>query len=398
MEPMTVQALSFPSLEMFIHAADLNGSQGSNRDKSSTCQINATNDWQAIQAWLMAYQGSVSTERLYRMESERFLLWCIIQQKKPLSSINRDDIEAYAEFLKDPQPQACWCAPRTGGRKLRGDPAWRPFTGPLSESSRSTALSAIQSLLSYLVSAHYLAFNPFVLIKRRIKNIENEATHFITSQKRAIGLDEWTTLLTVLDNYPETTPKEIFQKKRIKFIIAILYFLGLRLNELASHGWNAFHKDKEGLWWFYLIGKGKKPRLIPVADDLLREVIHYRHFLNKSPVPETFGENVPIITDFKQTTALTTRHIYHIFKTLTAKTAEHFISQPDKVERISKFSPHWLRHFAATMQSSAGISRENIKDNLGHADIRTTDSYIHEIDKKRHLDMQKIKLIMSKKI
>jgi hypothetical protein len=53
----------FPSLEKLL-VKELNGSYGSNREKFHKCQITATNDWEAIQIWLSAYQSSTSTARL----------------------------------------------------------------------------------------------------------------------------------------------------------------------------------------------------------------------------------------------------------------------------------------------------------------------------------------------
>jgi integrase len=383
----------FPSLDKLL-VEELNGTHGSNREKFHKCQITATNDWEAIQMWLSAYQSSTSTARLYQMEAERFLLWCVLQRKKALSSIELEDIENYAAFLKDPQPQNYWCAPRAGGGKRRGDPEWRPFTGPLSASSRATALSALQSLFNYLTAARYLSFNPFMLIKRRLRDMDNAATRFIQRQQRAIGQEEWIAILAQLNSDSENNPKEFFYKKRLRFIVVMLYFLGLRVEELATHTWQAFQKDKEGLWWFYLVGKGKKPRLVPVADGLLREIIQYRNYLKKSPFP-CANEGNPLLTDFTQTRALTTRHVNYVFKMLVRQTAARFANEPEKATRIEKFSPHWMRHFTATSQDEAGVREGFIQDNLGHSNSRTTNEYIHRVDKTRHQANQKLTLVKS---
>jgi integrase len=386
----------FPSLDKVL-IEELNGSQGNNREKYHRCQINAANDWDAIQIWLSAYQSSASTVRLYRMEAERFLLWCVLHLKKAMSSINQEDIENYAAFLLDPQPRNYWCAPRAGGGKFRGDPGWRPFTGPLSASSCATALSVLQSLFSYLTAARYLSFNPFMLIKRRTRGMDNAATRFIQQQHRAIGQEEWVAILSVLTSYPDQNPKEIFHKKRLRFIVVMLYFLGLRVEELATHTWEAFQLDKEGLWWFYLIGKGNKPRLIPVADDLLREIIQYRNFLNKPTYPSA-RECEPIITDFTKIRPTTARHIHYVFKMLVRHTAATFVNEPEKAARVAKFSPHWIRHLTATMQDEVGIKEGYIQDNLGHTDSRTTQRYIHRVNRSRHDANQKLKLINLKGI
>jgi integrase/recombinase XerD len=202
----------FPSLAHVFNSSSLDGSQGSNRENEAKCQIAASNDWQAIQTWQAAYNNSTSTARLYQMESERFLLFCVLHLKKALSSINRDDIESYHQFLGDPQPRDYWCAPRAGGRQRRGEAGWRPFAGPLSASSRATALSVIQSLFEFLVNARYLSFNPFSLIKRRLRMINNVATHFKQKQQRDIQLEEWRILLATMTSIQSLRQKNYFIK------------------------------------------------------------------------------------------------------------------------------------------------------------------------------------------
>ena len=53
---------------------ELDGSQGENRSLQTGCQIQAENDWQAIQCWLEEFDGSPQTTRAYRKEAERLSL------------------------------------------------------------------------------------------------------------------------------------------------------------------------------------------------------------------------------------------------------------------------------------------------------------------------------------
>ncbi|MFX9877880.1 integrase, partial [Acinetobacter baumannii] len=84
---------------------------------------------------------------------------------KPLSSLTHEDFLVYRRFLADPQPAERWVmAP---GRKAgRRDPRWRPCAGPLSEASIRQAMTVLNSLMSWLVEAGYLAGNPLSLSKR----------------------------------------------------------------------------------------------------------------------------------------------------------------------------------------------------------------------------------------
>ncbi len=132
-------------LERMPIPTTLDGRHGDNRaPDGEKCQLDADNDLRAIQAWLAEFRDSPQTQRSYRKEAERLLLWALLERGKPLSSLSREDCVAYEDFLADPQPQARWC----GSRAARFSPNWRPFLGPLRATSRRTALLIINSLFS----------------------------------------------------------------------------------------------------------------------------------------------------------------------------------------------------------------------------------------------------------
>jgi len=61
----------------------------------------------------------------------------------------------------------------------------------------------------------------------------------------------------------EETAKEKFEKYRLRFMVVMLYLLGLRIHKLESHIWNAF-RQIQGKWWFLVKGKGDKLGKVPV--------------------------------------------------------------------------------------------------------------------------------------
>ena len=379
------------TLAAVMRARNLDGQQGTNRESAESCQINAKNDWQAIQAWLAEYELSPSTVRLYRLEAERFLLWCVLHRIKPLSSINREDIGEYETFLQNPTPDSRWCGPRA----TRGSHAWRPFVSGLSATARQTTVRVLQSLFTYLTQARYLRFNPFSLIKQRRQPIKNTASQFMQEKARVLAGDEWEALLAALYAMPDDSLTEKFYKSRLKFLIAMLYFLGLRVSELISQSWTAFQQDQEGCWWYYVIGKGKKPRLIPVANLLLREIINYRHSLKLMPLPNQ--EETFLLTKIAKNTPLSARQVNYLIKKLAHNAAQQFAGDTRKANRLKGFSPHWIRHLSASMQSEFGIESMHIKDNHGHTNESTTMGYIHRQYATRHQAMQKLKWKMDKK-
>jgi site-specific recombinase XerD len=375
-----------------VSSLHLNGENGTNRELKAKCQIRALNDFEALQCWLNEYRHKEATFRTYQKEVERFLLWSIHQKQKPLSSLDRDDLENYLEFLENPQPREFWCA-KPGGRKCRrGDPLWRPFTGALSYSARLTAMSAIDSMMNYLVDARYLAFNPLSLI-RKCKQTTNPMQHAaLKMEERMLAVDEWHTMLDTLESLPEVNDTKKREKARLKFLVNILYFLGLRINELATHSWNAFRKVDDK-WWFYVVGKGDKLGRIPVNNGLLKAIIIYRAFLKKMPYPAT-DEDTPLIASFTTGDAITPRQINKILKRLAFETSKKFSGHPEKVMKMKKFSAHWLRHLSASMQDRAGVQFKHIRANHRHENDETTRRYVHAIDQDRHQDMQKLTLRM----
>jgi integrase len=199
--------------------------------------------------------------------------------------------------------------------------------------------------------------------------------------------DEWQAMLETMDNYPEETYEQQCEKERLKFLVTILFCLGLRVSELVEHHWNAFRKHQE-LWWFYLVGKGGKPARIPVNDDLLRAIIRYRSFLRLKPLPESSDESA-LIPSLQNGTAITARQINVIVKKLALATVKSFPFSEEKQKKLKKFSVHWFRHLSATWQSKLGV--QYIQQNMRHSKKETTNVYLH-LDEERHRDMQKLKI------
>ena len=195
-----------------------------------------------------------------------------------------------------------------------------------------------------------------------------------------------------LESLPEATAREKYEKERLHFLITLLYFTGLRINELTTHTWGAFRKVQYD-WWFWVIGKGDKLGKIPVNDELLQTIIRYRTHLGCSSALPQPDETNPIIASTNKNKALTPRHINKLLKKLALLTIKlHFYDRPEKAEKLRKFSAHWLRHFSASMQDRAGMQFKHIRANLRHENDETTRRYVHAWDKERHEEMKKLSL------
>ncbi len=315
-------------------------------------------------------------------------MWCLYQHKKPFSSLNRSDLDAYRNFIQNPSPKELWCAPQGAAR---GTPTWRPFVKGLSPRAEALTFSVLQSLFSYLQQAHYLRDNPLQLIRNRKRRQDLREKPTL---ERILEDDEWAAILNILEELPEQEKTARFKKKRLKLIVYLLYFLGLRVSELVSLNWNSFKKLRQD-WWVFVVGKGSKMGKIPVNDELFIVLAEYRLFLGLSlePLPD---EETPVITNLKGIQRLSDRSINLLLKELGEAAAKRFIHQPLKVKRLRSFSAHWLRHLSGTMQDRAGIKDTYIQANHRHGKMETTRQYIHAVDDMRHQEMNKLRLTAEK--
>lgn len=350
------------------------------------CRIRATNDIEAIERWLDEYFEKPTTFRTYKREAERFLVWCMTERSRGLSDLNREDVLAYREFLKNPSPKEKWCGPRRSKDK---EGPWYPFAGPLSESAIETAMASLNSLMNYLMEARYLDFNPFILVKKkRFKSRADELA--LEVHERILQEEEWQAILKALDEEPESNEALAFKKNRLQFLVKLLFFLGLRIDELARATWHDCKKI-DGLWWFFVRGKGNKLGKIPINSHLLQAIIAYRHSLGKPPLPESTDFS-PLIFGLHKSQGLTVRQMSNLIKDIASKAALKFPESSASYQKLRRFSPHWLRHLSASKQDRAGISFTNIKSNLRHQNEQTTRIYVHAYDADRHQEMEKLKI------
>lgn len=144
---------------------------------------------------------------------------------------------------------------------------------------------------------------------------------------------------------------------RNKLIINILYSCGIRRDELAkiTDADVDFHQKE-----IRVHGKRDKTRIIPVADELLKEIKEWQTVRNSL---YSFPSPAPLICSKRG--RLTGRAIYEIVhKLLMATGATHK-------------SPHSLRHTFATSLLNNGAEINSVKELLGHASLQSTQIYTH---------------------
>ncbi|MGF6641699.1 hypothetical protein OKW39_008939 [Paraburkholderia sp. MM6662-R1] len=93
----------------------------------------------------LSLHESTATQRAYRKEAERLILWAIVEGGCALSSLTTDDAITYRTFLRRPTPRERW----VGAARSRQSVEWRPFSGPLSTRSAAYALTVLAALVRW---------------------------------------------------------------------------------------------------------------------------------------------------------------------------------------------------------------------------------------------------------
>jgi site-specific recombinase XerD len=358
--------------------------------------IDAENDAEAISNFLREYKDSPETLRSYAKEIERLLLWCIHIAKVNISSLRRNHLLDYQEFLKNPTPKKLWCgviAPRQNKDESINQ-NWRPFVKGLSPNSIKKAIKILDSFFNYLVQTNYLIGNPLAVDRRRKKR--HQAGPRIID--RYLELDEILAVLDALSDHPIHNEDHQFQIIRARYIILLLFYTGLRIAEAAKHKMSHFIQ-REDNWFLRIIGKGKKLREIPIPDELLKALADFRLKVNLSSPQPQFKENTPLIPMQNCYQPISTRRINQVLKwAFNLGAAKFEVKQPRKASKLRSASAHWLRHSYVTYLLDSGASLKVAQENAGHSDIGTTMLYRHVAQHDRHSETKNLSLDKIKQI
>lgn len=363
------------SLSVSTPLPALDGSDGSNRARGGVRQIAADTDVDAIRLWLAEYATSPHTLRNYRKEALRLLVWATQGLGKPLSSLNREDLLAYEDFLANPSGE--WidpALPRRGSDR-------RLFDGPLSPRSVRQAMGILSGLFGYLVAAGYFAGNPLALRRRRSESKSSRRA----AVERYLDHALWQSLLDFIETMPQATHREQQHYERVRWLFRFLYGASLRASE-AAQAKTSDLAQRRGKWWLHVVGKGGAEGDVPMSDELMNDLARYRQFHGLSATPVAL-EATPLVMSVAGRTDqfLTPTAIYLVVKEIFRRAAAGLdAADPTNAATLRRASTHWLRHTSATHQADAGNDIRFIQKNLRHASIETTAIYLHAEDDQRH--------------
>ncbi|HDR8860313.1 TPA: site-specific integrase [Burkholderia territorii] len=359
---------------------DVDGSQGQFRAPQATCLLNASNDYEAIQSWLALHE-SAATQRAYRKEAERLILWAVVERGRALSSLNTDDAIAYRGFLRKPTPHDRWVGPS----RQRQSVEWRPFTGPLSARSAAYSLNVLSALFRWLVEQRYVLANPFAGIK-----VKSKAQRAGVDVSRGFSEGEWLLIRTLADGLEWSHGWSVPAAQRLRFLLDFGYATGLRASELVGATLGDVRRDEHGDHWLHVLGKGGK--LGKVALPSLARTALDQYLVQRGlPVTSTrWYPGTPLVGRLDEDGAgIETTRLWRVLRRFFVLVADAVQDErPTTAEKLRRASPHWMRHTHASHALARGAELLMVRDNLRHASISTTSTYLHsdEVQRARQFD------------
>jgi len=384
--PVLMQARSRETaivpMESFVLPVALAGEGGSNR-YACRPRIQAANDLQAIQSWLATKSGSPNTERAYRKEAERLMLWAVIERRKALSDLAVDDCTAYRDWLsalgRTPAeewpfgvPQDDWIGKRN---TPRFSPNWRPFDGPLSAVSARQALAIVSSLFEWLVRVQYCAFNPWDAVGRKLAPSDDAPADIELT--RVFSEAQWRYLTDHLEHLPGDSHTE-----RLRFTLPFAYATGLRLSELADARTGRLYtmplRGSLHLRWMLKVrGKGGKWRAVPMPEGILAILSAYLLRRGLDPDPLANPPETPLIARLSSNDPVSPSSLYKALRTLFQGAADALRTEGhlQEAKDFDRATVHWLRHTRGSHLGLAGVPPNLIQKLFGHASLATTSIY-----------------------
>ncbi|MBQ4838515.1 tyrosine-type recombinase/integrase [Pseudoalteromonas luteoviolacea] len=332
---------------------------------------------------------SEATFNRFRNEIERFHLWSWLVQEKSVFELKREDIEAYVDFVVE--PDKTWLADSVqwrfknhqGTRQV--NPNWRPFVHKENGVSQQTLASMFTALNVFYKFAilEEKSFANFVPVVK--KNCPYLVVQSQIKLPDTLSDLQWEYVFGVTKDLCEENPK----LERNLFTLACLKGLYLRISELSERPqWSPvmshFWQDQDGFWFLRIMGKGNKLRDVTLSDDFVEYLKRYRQSRGLTSLPRV-DEPHPIIHKLRGQGGMNVRQLRRIvqesFDLAIDKLKQDGFSEES--ENLEAATSHWLRHTGATHDAQTRPLK-HLSEDLGHSKIATTDQiYIQTNIKER---------------
>jgi len=266
---------------------------------------------------------SPNTVRTYKTDLELFLEFASATGIKNLDSL---ELNTFRLWLAD--------------QKKKGS----------SNSTISRRSSTVRVFSTWAFQKGLINTNPAVrLISPRV----NRTLPNVLAQKQASNLMQ--TSSNLIDE-----EDSVAIRMRDHAILEVLYSSGIRVSELTGLDIKDLYLTRCTM---RVIGKGNKERVVPFGHPAKEAIQTYLTNARSELANEKSGNALFLGTRGKR---LDTRQVRRILT-----------SAISRVEGLVNFSPHDLRHSAATHMLEGGADLRIVQELLGHSSLATTQKYTH---------------------
>ncbi len=211
----------------------------------------------------------------------------------------------------------------------------------MAHSSINRKMSAVKSYFKFLQSRGAVKLNP----AQKIKNLK---------QPKRLPVFVPTSDLIIEKNGVLELQNADDLDERSKLIILIFYTTGLRRSELIELNQYSIDREQNKI---KVLGKGAKEREVPLLSQILP-------YMDAYMASDLYISDSRYFFHNKKGQILDPKFVYNIVNTYI-----HSCS------KISKASPHVLRHSFATHLLNNGADINSIKELLGHSSLAATQLY-----------------------
>lgn len=247
---------------------------------------------------------------------------------------------------------------------------WLRDVKQLADASIDMHLSTIKSFMHYCAdqdisfSYQYLELSK---IKRFSRTFANTRVKYLTGEQIKFFL-----------SIPDTTTEK---GRRNWFFIHLLYSSGMRISEILNLKLCHLIGNDSKFESLQILGKGNKIRYVAVTsqtNDFLKRYLDEFH-PNRCPTDYLFFSEHFLNNIYdKERTKLSVSAVNYFLREYAKKAHEKDSSFPQHIHA------HMFRHSLAMAIVKAGASQFEVKDQLGHSNLSTTEIYARsELDKLR---------------
>jgi len=311
-------------------------------------------------------QLSSHTIKAYRSDAKTLLVF-MIEHSLSFHDIGFPEVKAYNKYIKDTY------APKSAIRKLE-------FFRRLLDFGYETQF--YKAHLSTWIQKPTAKKGHYIIEETRSDLSQTRVQVRELNQRDAEHL---------ISCFPKVVKSEVNREQleiRNLLLGYLLYTTGLRANELLSLNWGSFRYNRQGYLYVDVIGKGNKPRTIPIKEETEQLLFKYRRSLGEPVEIDTEDVSPLFFSLYNKKEPLKNK------KRLTYPSLYKIVKEAVQLAgRQSKVSAHWFRHTFVTMMLENDVPLAIVKDMAGHSDISTTNLYLERINQDNtHVHLQKVNM------